>query len=260
MLASILTLSALILFLSSCGSQNDIFSVAGTLESSLPTDSAPSAVLEAMERAERYHQYEIMSDTANSISVEAIAEADTIQTEGYGIVVVKGATSTTFPNLRNTRSPMAAYDKQRAILWLSCSAIEGTGIHVDWLHQIRFNDGDEAYIAHTLNPYDLQQQLCQRLGYTIDGQDITLWDDTNKIVTVTNTVTNMGGFDDELPVWIGEQITYDLTGPEPHLLITPGVKYVTGLVLTYDDLPTLAAPLAIADDGTVSIGKLVENK
>ncbi len=94
---------------------------------------------------------------------------------------------------------MATYDKQHEMLWLSCSAMEGTGIYVDWLHQIRFND-DKAYIANTVNPYDLQQQLRQRLGYSIDGQAITLWDQSNKIVTVTNTVSNMGGFDDEDPL------------------------------------------------------------
>ena len=70
----------------------------------------------------------------------------------------------------------------------------------------------------------------------------------------------MGGFDSEQPLWIGEQIQYDLSGNAPLMLITPGVKFTTGLVLTYDDMPTLAAPLTISEDGKVSISELKEHK
>ena len=66
----------------------------------------------------------------------------------------------------------------------------------------------------------------------------------------------MGGFDSEQPVWIGEQIQYDLSGTTPQLLVTPGIKYTTGLVLTYDDMPTLSASITLTDDGQVNIGKL----
>ena len=265
MSASVLALCCLNIFLGLCTSCDrttavDVREVAGTLEEPLSMDSLPSSVMEAIDKAERFHQYEIMSDTASNICVEALAEAGTTPTGGYGIVVVKGATSTTFPNLRNSRCPMAAYDKERDCLWLTTSAIEGTGVQVDWLHEIRFDEDGKAYIAHTVDPYDLQQQLCLRLGYTIDGQDVTLLDNLRDaqrtIATATNTVTDMGGFDDEQAIWIGEQISYDLTGATPRLLVTPGVKFVTGLVLTYDDMPTLTAPLTIADDGTVSIGDI----
>ncbi|MBP5514352.1 MAG: hypothetical protein J6Y04_06220 [Bacteroidaceae bacterium] len=232
--------------------------VAGTIDEPLPADSAPAQVLEAMEKAERFHQYEIMSDTANSISVEAIAEADQTPTEGYGIVVVKGATSTTFPNLRNTRQPMASYDPETGTLWLTNSAMEGTGVQVDRLYQIRFDEEDKAYIALTVEPYDIQQALLKRLGYAIEGQRIKLFDNGQIIASAMNTVEDMGDFDDEQPVWIGEQIQYDLSGTTPQLLITPGIKYTTGLVLTYDDMPTLSAPITIADDGQVNIGELKE--
>ncbi|MBQ8969101.1 MAG: hypothetical protein IJ064_05155 [Bacteroidaceae bacterium] len=262
MLAAILTLCGLSVLFVSCNSRSgslakDISSVAGTLDGPLPADSAPFRVLEAMERAECFHQYEIMSDTTCHICVEAIAEADATSTEGYGIVVTKGATSTTFPNLCNARCPMAAYDKQHGWLWLTSSAMWGTGVQVDWLYQIRFDKDDKAYIAHIVNPYDIQQQLLGRLGYTIEGEQITLYDGEREIAQATNTVTDMGGFDDEQhPVWIGEQITYDLAGPTPCLLVTPGIKFTTGLVLTYDDMPTLTALLTIADDGTLSIGDI----
>ena len=66
----------------------------------------------------------------------------------------------------------------------------------------------------------------------------------------------MGGFDSEQPLWIGEQIEYDLSGDTPRLLITPGVKFTTGLVLTYDDMPTLSAPISIDGEGKVNIGEI----
>jgi hypothetical protein len=247
---------ALVIFTACKGTVSEHPFVAGTLDGPLPADSAPAQVLEALEKAERLHQYEIMSDTANNISVEAIAEADMTPTEGYGIVVVKGATSTTFPNLRNARQPMANYDPETGILWLTSSAMEGTGIAVERLYQICFDEEDKAYIAHTVEPYDIQQSLLERLGYGIEGQQIMLYDGEREIASATNTVTDMGGFDDEQPVWIGEQIQYDLDGETPQLLVTPGIKYTTGLVLTYDDMPTLTAPITINEDGKVSIGEL----
>ena len=70
----------------------------------------------------------------------------------------------------------------------------------------------------------------------------------------------MGGFDNDRPLWIGEQIQYDLSEDVPCLQITPGIKFITGLVLTYDDMPTLAAPLTISETGEVSIGDITEYK
>ena len=139
---------AVVIFTACKGTVSEHPFVAGILDSPLPADSAPAQVLEALEKAERLHQYKIMSDTANNISVEAIAEADMTPTEGYGIVVVKGATSTTFPHIRNARAPMASYDQETGILWLTCSVMEGTGIAVERLYQICFDKEDKAYIAH----------------------------------------------------------------------------------------------------------------
>ena len=134
--------------------------------------------------------------------------------------------------------------------------MEGTGIAVERLYQICFDEEDKAYIAHTIEPYDIQQALLKRLGYSIEGQQIMLYDGENSITTAVNTITDMGGFDSEQPVWIGEQIQYNLSGTTPQLLVTPGIKYTTGLVLTYDDMPTLSASITISNDGQVNIGKL----
>lgn len=230
--------------------------VLGTLEAPLPADSAPAHVLEAMERAVRFHQYEIMSDTANSITVEAIAEADTVATEGYGIVVTRGAASTTLPHLRHTRAPQARYDAETGRLWLAVSAMEGTGVSVERLCLLRFGADDKAYVSAVLDPYAVQQALCQRLTCSINGQQVTFFDDGRRLCTVTNSVTDMGGFDAEEPVWIGEQLGYDLSGDAPRLLVTPGVKLTTGLVLTYDDMPTLTADVTVDADGQWNVGEL----
>ncbi|MBQ4174874.1 MAG: hypothetical protein II597_08770, partial [Prevotella sp.] len=57
----------------------------------------------------------------------------------------------------------------------------------------------------------------------------------------------------EQPIWIGEQISYDLNNGNPRVYFTPGVKFVTGLVLTYDDMPTLSASIQLAEDGSYEL-------
>ena len=65
MLATILTLCGCSIGLSSCKSGKNVSEanyplVAGTLEEAVKPDSAPARILEAMERATRYHNYEII--------------------------------------------------------------------------------------------------------------------------------------------------------------------------------------------------------
>ena len=270
MIATIVTLCGCEVLFCSCKSSSKTTEtsyplVAGTLEEAVKPDSAPAKVMEAMERATRYHNHEIMSDTAHELCVEAIGEADTTPTEGYGIVVEKGAASTSFLNLGNARQPKARYDAKTGTLWFANCAMWGTGVQVERLYLMRFDKNNKAHIACTIDPYDIQQQVCQRLGYSIEGEQVTLYDGGREVANVNfngndnaNIVSDMGGFDSEQPLWIGEQIQYDLSGNAPLLLITPGVKFTTGLVLTYDDMPTLAAPLTISNDGKVSIGELKE--
>ncbi len=261
MLTAILTMTSVSVFLTSCkGTDADISLVNGTLDAPLPIDSVPAQVMEAIGNANRFHCSDIMSDTLNNISVTSIGAvslgAEETSTEGYGVVITKGAVSTTFPHMRNVRQPQAHYDASTGNLWLTTSAMEGTGVQVECLQQIRFHENDSAYLVHAINPYDVQQALCNRLGYRIDGQQVTLYDQQRVLTTATNTITDMGGFDNECPLWIGEQIQYDLSSNTPNLLITPGVKFTTGLVLTYDDMPTLTAPITIGDDAQTTIGQL----
>ena len=129
--------------------------------------------------------------------------------------------------------------------WTTAVVMHGTGVHVEQLCQVGYK-GDSAYVAASVDPYDVQQAFCQRLGYTIDGEQITLYLDDAPITTVTNTVTDMGGFDN-VAVWVGEQIRYDLGGKQPRVCITPGVKFVVGLILHYDDMPTFTAAVNLSE-------------
>lgn len=227
--------------------------VTGTIEDIFPADTAPANVLEAINTAARFQQHNILNDTVNDIAVISLDEVDDTSTEGYGIVVVKDSTSTTFPNIRNVRQPVARYDKETGNLWLTSCAMGGSGVQVEWLYQLRFKEDNTAYIAAVVNPYDVQQALCQRIGYNIDGQKISLYDGERLIGTATNTVTNMGGFDADHPLWIGELLFYDISKEDPYPIIVPGVKFTTGLVLTYDDMPMVTGRLTISEDGKISI-------
>ena len=69
----------------------------------------------------------------------------------------------------------------------------------------------------------------------------------------------MGGFDDEQALWIGEQISYDVRGEEPMVVFVPGVKFTTGLVLHYDYMPELTAPITIDENGKFTIHEIKLN-
>ena len=158
-------------------------------------------------------------------TLEEPLSPDETSMEGYGIVVKNGDVSTIFPHIRHTREVQSKYNAKTGDLWLTSSAMEGTGVRVEWLHQIRFGENELAYVKTEVNPYGVQQELLQRLGYTIEGETISLYDGDKLLTTVTNTVKDMGGFDDEQPLWIGEQLYYDVSGDEPKVIFTPGVKF-----------------------------------
>ena len=254
---------AVLLVMEGCKNSNvNIRQMVGTMDEPVPSDVMPDSILKALNKASRFHNHSLMSDEANEISIESIDvltqenSSEEFSTQGYGIVITKGAQSVTFTNMRNTRQPMAKYNAQTGDLWLTTSAMEGTGVHVDWLHQIRFGENELAYVKTEVNPYGVQQELLNRMRYTIEGETITLYDGDKQLATVTNTVTDMGGFDNEQPLWIGEQLYYDVSCDEPQVVFVPGVKYTTGLVLTYDDMPELTAPFTIDENGMFTIHEI----
>lgn len=285
--AAVIFLGGLSVLMNSCQTkQSGVRLVAGTLDAPLPADTAPQHVQEAYGKALKVHPFDILSDEANSISVCGIGEVNTTSTEGYGIMVTKGATSTTFLNIRNTRQPMARYDAQTGNLWLTSSAMEGSGVRVEWLYQIRFHDNDSAYVAAVVNPYDVQQALCQRLGYTLDGDSVTLYSLTPDGATplqtlpqplpikegsdiplhqkspqekVTTPLPDREGLGESLSgdslLFIGEQLFYDLTGNQVQLQVVPGVKFADSPVLIYDDMPTLSLPVTLSGEGTPAFGE-----
>ena len=141
-------------------------------------------------------------------------------------------------------------------LLLTTSAMSGTGVRVEWLYLIGYDEVGTAYVKAEINPYDVQQALLQRLDYTIEGDTIALFDGDKLLAKAVNTIKDMGGFDEEAPLWIGEQLFYDLSGDEPMLVFIPGVNFTTGLVLLYDDMPTLSASISIDENGKLTIREI----
>ena len=230
--------------------------MAGTLEEPVASEIMPDPVQQAYVNAVKYHSHDLLNDTANEICVSGIDEIDQTSSEGYGITVMKGPMSTTFPSIRHTREPQAMYNAKTGDLWLTSPAMEGTGVRVEWLHQIRFGDNDLAYVKTNVNPYGVQQALLQRLGYRINGQTISLYDGDKLLASVTNSVKDMGGFDDDQPLWIGEQLYYDVSSGDPKVIFIPGVKFDSGFVLVYDDMPELSAPFIVDENGLFTIQEI----
>ena len=90
-----------------------------------------------------------------------------------------------------TDMPMPDLSEIQSGQWQTAIVMHGTGVHVEKLYHIGFKEG-RAYVEDTIDPYDVQKVFCQRLGYTIEGEQITLYLDCEPVATVTNTVTDMG--------------------------------------------------------------------
>ncbi|MBQ9657128.1 MAG: hypothetical protein IJV38_14095, partial [Prevotella sp.] len=167
-----------------------------------------------------------------------------------------------FPDIRHSRQPRAQRNPISGDIWLVASAMEGTGVAVERPYLVRFGDrsalplgsskNDIAYIAATIDPYDMQQALCQRLRYAVEGREVTLYDGDQHLVTVVVNETNMGDLYEDA-VWIGEQLTYEADSDGLTVCVTPGLSFNTGLVLHYGEMPTLKARVTLDDDGTFTL-------
>ena len=249
MIAAIIFTCGMSVLTSSCTSSKTLKNVSGVLDEPI-VNKIPKQVEEGYVKTIKVHPFDIMNDTANNVNVCGIGELDGgLSTEGNGVMVTKNAISTTFTDIRNTRQPRAFYDASTNDLWLTSCVMEGTGTHVEQLDKIHFGSNDIAQIAGTIEPYGMQQKILEHLKYAIDGEQVTFFADDTEIASSTNTVKDMGGFDDENPIWIGEQISYNVDNGNIRVCFVPGVKFKTGLVLTYDDMPTLSASVKMAEDG-----------
>ena len=224
--------------------------VNGTMESPIGKGMTPEAVMDVCKKLtptdERLET--VMEDKANGVSVWSLLKcSDEVSSEGYGMLIAKGDVPTVLPQIRHGRMPRARFDAATGNMWIVGSDIEGTGINVERPYLLRFDDDGHADIAGEIDPYEIQQALCQVLTYSIKGQDITFYCEGKELAKATNKIEDMGEFMDDA-IYIGEQISYSIDGPLT-VHVTPGVNFVTGKILHYDDMPTISATVTMEDGG-----------
>ena len=222
--------------------------VNGTMEEAVAPSEAPEAVMDVMKHVSIDERYEtLMEDKTTGVSVYSLLNCgDTVSSEGYGIVVGKGEVKTALPQLRHGRMPRARYDAGTGDLWILGSDMEGTGVNVERPYLLRFGDDGYASIVTSIDPYEIQKAVCQVLTYSIDGQEITFYANGKELAKVTNKIEDMGGFMDDA-IYVGEQISYSIEGPLT-VHVTPGVNFVVGKVLHYEDMPTISATVTLMND------------
>ena len=228
--------------------------VNGTFESPIGKGTAPEAVLDATKKMavtdERLET--VMEDKANGVAVYSLLNcSDEVSSEGYGMLIAKGDVPTAMPQIRHGRMPRARYDAATGDLWIVGSDIDGTGVNVERPYLLRFDADGHADIVREIDPYDIQQALCKVLTYSINGQEITFYAEGKELAKATNTMEDMGGFMEDA-IYIGEQIAYGIEG-QLTVHVTPGVNFVVGKVLHYDDMPTISATVIRTDDGNFKL-------
>ncbi|MBP3252386.1 MAG: hypothetical protein J6M25_07090 [Prevotella sp.] len=227
----------------------------GVLEGPVAADSVSEQVNVAIREAIKNRAYEcLLHDEVEDISVWGLTSE---ATEGWGLVIEKANRLSIFPDIRHSRQPRAQRNPVSGDIWLVASAMEGTGVAVERPYLMRFHNDQQAYIAATIDPYDMQQALCQRLRYAVEGQQMTLCDGDSIVATVTVHETNMGDLYEDA-VWIGEQLTYEADADGLTVCVTPGLSFNTGLVLIYDDMPTLKARVTLDDAGMFTLGNIAK--
>jgi len=226
--------------------------VNGTMEEALAQGEAPKAVVDLMKRGNLDDRYEtVMEDKATGVAVYSLLKCeDTISSEGYGMVIAKGDVKTAMPQMVHGRMPRARYDAATGDLLIVGGVMEGTGVNVERPYLLRFGDDGYASIVNSIDPSEMQEAWRKALTSSINGQEITFYANGKPLTTVTNHVEDMGGFMDDA-IYIGEQISYSIEGPLT-VHITPGVNFVVGKVLLYDDMPTFSATVAL-DQNTQGI-------
>ena len=233
----------------------EIMPLSGTIDGPLKEERAPQKVQLAMTLPYSDRFENILDDQENGVSVWSLVWCNPdITSEGYGIHIIKNGKTTQFPDIYHGKNPRAEYDATNGMLWMFCGVMEGTGVHVEKPYLFRFDEGESARTVAKLDPYAIQKALCDRLGYKIAGEEISFYDSQELLCTVTNTLSDMGEFDKDQPVWIGEQISYYTQDGDLYLSFLPGLKFTTGLALMYDDMPEMSARISVDENGFFKIG------
>ena len=243
----LLLLAALVcVAVSGCKRGGGVKAVRGVLEGPAGTGNAPDAVKEVLKDAVPDDRYElIFEDKDTGIRVWGLMRcSEEVSAESYGVVIACGEKFTAFPDIRHGNMPRASYDASSGRLTLVGADVEGTGVLVERPWIFTFAEDGKALLEATVDPFELQQSLCGRIGYSVKGKDISMFADGKPLSIVTVTENDMGGLWED-PVWIGEQISYDITGPLK-VTVTPGVSYIVGKVLDYDVIPPIEATVNLA--------------
>lgn len=251
-LIGVIAISAVYCASTGCkGKQAEVKPVNGTMEELVGPDSVPesvSTILHDVEQNALDERFEaILEDKDNNVSVWGLMKcSDDESSQGYGVVVMNDKRKTSFA-IRHGNMPKAYFDKTNGNLWFSGAVSEGTGILVERPYLMRFDEEGKAQVVASIDPYEMQQALIDRLTYSVDGQDITLYINKKPVTTVKSTVQDMGDLFDDA-IWIGEQLYYTV-GKKLTVHFTPGVSYTVGKVLIYDDMPTIAATVDLTPEG-----------
>ena len=225
--------------------------VLGTLEPDADAGQAPAPVREVVETApltSGLFEY-LLSDEEDGVAVLSLLRCSEEQSsEGYGVVTVCGTTRTGFPDIRHGNMPQASFNPDKGELWLVGADAEGTGLRVERPYLLRFDGSGHASIAATIAPYDMQEELCKHLTFSVRNKNISFFADGAPLGTASIQETEMGDLYDD-PVWIGEQLCYVLADDGLTVHVTPGLIFNTGKVLLYDDMPTVVATVTPLEGG-----------
>ena len=228
------------------------------LEKTIP-DAAPQAVRDAILADEPAGEYEDLLESEEVRAAALMLCPDSVSAEGYGILVRKGEVTSRFPDIRHGRMPRVRYIETEDCLWLVGADMEGTGTQVERLYRLSLDHNGQAGIAASVDPFDVQTVLRQHLAYDVNGSTVTLYADGRQIFTMVSSVENMGELDSDA-VWIGEQLTYDISGPAPKVCVVPGLRFTAGPVLVYDEMPAITASIHFGDDGLTVDGFRIEEQ
>lgn len=210
----------------------------------------PEAVLQEMKSPNPGSpSYEcVLQDSENDVTVWNLMRIPGTEDHSYsGIAIRKGGVITGLPYVVHGYFSSARFDSKTGILWYSGTGASGTGIHKEELYRIEFDASEAARVTCHIEPIPIQERFIKGLTYTVRDSVITLWKDDAPLFETNAMVEGLGEYDREA-VWIGDQIRYDISGTTPSAILSPGVRFVSGPVLSYEGMPDLRAELDIKPD------------